>query len=89
MDRSRRPSVLLIRFHCPSCLQEISSVKDYLIVFTPFFRVHGLKRTVAPSKPNERQAPVPPAKTSTDKLIQMLIQKGVLSDEEGRVLYQP
>ena len=63
--------------------------KDYLIVFTPFFRVHGLKRTIAPSKPNERHAPVPPAKTSADKLIQMLIQKGVLSDEEGRVLYQP
>lgn len=63
--------------------------KDYLIVFTPFFRVHGLKRAPAPSKPKERLAPVTPAKTPADKLIQMLIQKDILSKEEGRALYQP
>lgn len=58
--------------------------KDYLIVFTPFFKVYGLKRMVAPPKPKERVLPSPPAKPPADKLIQMLIQKGVLSDEEGR-----
>lgn len=62
--------------------------KDYLIVFTPFFRVYGLKRMPAPPKPRERLSPLPPAKTPADKLIQMLIQKGVLSEEEGRALYQ-
>jgi hypothetical protein len=62
--------------------------KDYLIVFTPFFRVYGLKRTPPPPKAKERVAPPPPAQTPTDKLIQMLIQKGVLSEEEGRSLYQ-
>jgi hypothetical protein len=62
--------------------------KDYLIVFTPFFRVYGLKRMPAPPKPKERVSPSPPAKTPADKLIQMLIQKGLLSEEEGRALYQ-
>jgi hypothetical protein len=61
--------------------------KDYLIVFTPFFRVYGLQRTPAPPKPKERVSPSPPAKTPADKLVQMLIQKGVLSEEEGRELY--
>lgn len=63
--------------------------KDYLIVFTPFFRVHGLKRSPASSKPKERLVPVPPAKTPADKLIQLLIQKDLLSKEEARALYQP
>jgi hypothetical protein len=62
--------------------------KDYLIVFTPFFRVYGMKRPSVSPKPKERVSPLPPAKTSADKLIQMLIQKGVLSEEEGRELYQ-
>ena len=62
--------------------------KDYLIVFTPFFRVHGLKQTPAPPKPKDRVSPSPPAKSPTDKLIQSLIQKGVLSDAEGRALDQ-
>ena len=62
--------------------------KDYLIVFTPFFRVHGLKQTPAPSKPKEPVSPSPPAKTPGDKLIQMLIQNGVLSEAEGHALYQ-
>ena len=62
--------------------------KDYLIVFTPFFRVHGLKQTPAPPKPKERVSPSPPAKSPADKLTQMLIQNGVLSEEEGRALHQ-
>lgn len=63
--------------------------KDYLILFTPFFRVYGLKRTPPPPKPKERVSPSSSSKTPADKLIQMLIQKGVLSEEEGRALYQP
>jgi len=62
--------------------------KDYLIVFTPIFRVYGMKRPPVSPKPKERVSPLPPAKTPADKLIQMLIQKGVLSEEEGRELYQ-
>lgn len=62
--------------------------KDYLIVFTPFFRVYGLKRMPVPPKPKERMSPSPPGKAPADKLVQMLIQKGVLSEEEGRALYQ-
>jgi hypothetical protein len=61
--------------------------KDYLIVFTPFFRVYGMKRPPLSPKPKERVSPFPPAKTPADKLIQLLIQKGVLSEEEGRALY--
>ena len=35
--------------------------KDYLIVFTPIFRVHGLKRTPVPTKPKEPVLPLPRA----------------------------
>ena len=62
--------------------------KDYLIVFTPVFRVYGMKRSPASPKPKERVSPLPSALTPSDKLIQLLIQKGVLSEEEGRELYQ-
>ena len=60
--------------------------KDYLIVFTPIFRVHGLKRTPASTKPKEPVSPLPRAKIPADQLIQMLIQKGVLSEGEGHTL---
>lgn len=60
--------------------------KDYLIVFTPVFRVYGMKRPPVSPKPKERMSSLPPAKTPADKLIQLLIQKGVLSEEEGREL---
>jgi hypothetical protein len=61
--------------------------KDYLIVFTPVFRVYGMKRPPVSPKPNDQVSPLPPAKTPADKLIQLLIQKGVLSEDEGRALY--
>ena len=60
--------------------------KDYLIVFTPIFRVHGLKRIPVPMKPKEPVLPLPRAKIPADQVIQMLIQKGVLSEGEGRTL---
>jgi hypothetical protein len=40
------------------------------------------------TKPKERVSPSPPAKAPADKLIQMIIQKGVRSEEEGPALYQ-
>ena len=62
--------------------------KDYLIVFTPVFRVYGMKRPPVSPKAKERVSPLPSALTPADKLIQLLIQKGVLSEQEGRELYQ-
>jgi hypothetical protein len=62
--------------------------KDYLIVFTPVFRVYGMKQPPVSPKPKERVSSLPSALTPSDKLIQLLIQKRVLSEEEGRALYQ-
>lgn len=61
--------------------------KDYLIVFTPVFRVYGMKRPPVSPKPEEQGGPSPSALTPTDKLIQLLFQKGMLSEEEVRTLY--
>lgn len=61
--------------------------KDYLIVFTPVFRVYGMKRPPVSPKPKERLLLSPSAMTPSDKLIQLLIQKGVLTEDEGRALY--
>jgi hypothetical protein len=60
-----------------------------LIVFTPSFKVFGLKRPPPVAKTTEK--PVPPASTtnSVDKLIQLLIKKGVLTEEEWRKANQP
>lgn len=61
--------------------------KDYLIVFTPVFRVYGMKRPPVSPKPEEQGGPSPSALTPTDKLIQLLFQKGMLSEEDVRTLY--
>ena len=69
--------------------------KDYLIVFTPSFKVFGLKRP--PPEPKQAlAAPVQPVTTPTtpnrnpvDKLIQLLIKKGLLTEEEWRKANQP
>jgi len=72
--------------------------KDYLSVFTPSFRVLGQKRP--PPEPKQAQqtqaAPVQPGATPTapshnsvDKLIQLLIKKGVVTEEEWRKANQP
>jgi hypothetical protein len=69
--------------------------KDYLIVFTPSFKVLGLKRP--PPEPPQRidqptpPSPVPaqPSRNSVDKLIQLLIKKGVVTEEEWRKANQP
>lgn len=72
--------------------------RDYVAVFTPGFRIYGAKRmppepprrtdTLTPSAP----APVPPAAANrheVDRLIQLLIKKGVLTEEEWRKANQP
>jgi hypothetical protein len=69
--------------------------KDYLSVFTPSFRVLGQKRP--PPEPKQIQAapvqpgatPTAPSRNSVDKLIQLLIKKGVVTEEEWRKANQP
>lgn len=69
--------------------------KEYLIVFTPSFRVLGQKRM--PPEPRRIEAtpttplptPAPPSRNSVDKLIQLLIKKGVLTEEEWHKANQP
>jgi hypothetical protein len=69
--------------------------KDYLSVFTPSFRVLGQKRP--PPEPKQAQAapvqpgatPTAPSRNSVDKLLQLLIKKGVVTEEEWRKANQP
>ncbi|MBS0171893.1 MAG: hypothetical protein JSR62_16215 [Nitrospira sp.] len=64
--------------------------RDYVAVFTPSFRVMGQKREPAKQKnAATASATQPPNKAATDKLIQLLIKKGVITAEEGRLLNQP
>lgn len=62
---------------------------DYLVVFTPFFRVMGLKREPPKQKTTTDTAAPPPTKPTTDKLIQLLIKKGLITAEEGRAVSKP
>ena len=69
--------------------------KDYLSVFTPSFKVLGPIRP--PPEPKQTQAapvqpgsnPIAPSRNSIDKLIQLLIKKGVVTEEEWRKANQP
>jgi len=69
--------------------------KDYVSVFTPTFKVLGQKRP--PPEPKQTQAApvqpgttvIPPSRHSVDKLIQLLIKKGVMTEEEWRKANQP
>jgi hypothetical protein len=71
--------------------------KDYMAVFTPSFRVYGLPRQPERIKQAESasgaRSPSPPAASASrqqvDKLIQLLIKKGVLTEEEWRKANQP
>jgi hypothetical protein len=70
--------------------------KDYVAVFTPSFRVLGKKRpppepkrTESPAPPAQAQAPTQPGPAPLDKLIQLLIKKGVLTEEEWRKTNRP
>lgn len=65
--------------------------KDYVSVFTPAFRVYGKKRQPPEPKPSI----APPASGSgaqdrqTEKLIQLLLKKGIITEEESRKVMQP
>ncbi len=67
--------------------------KDYLSVFTPAFRVYGKKRPSAETRQSNVQAP--PNQThsqtekQTEKLLQLLLKKGVITEEEWRKATQP
>lgn len=72
--------------------------RDYVAVFTPSFRVLGEKRpppepkrAESPATPAQTQAQTPaqPGQTPMDKLIQLLIKKGVLTEEEWRKANRP
>ncbi len=72
--------------------------RDYVAVFTPSFRVLGEKRP--PPEPKRAESPATPAQAQTqtsaqpgqapmDKLIQLLIKKGLLTEEEWRKANRP
>lgn len=69
--------------------------KDYVAVFTPSFRVLGQKRPppepkLTPAASGQPGAtPTTPSRTSVDKLIQLLIKKGVVTEEEWRKANPP
>jgi hypothetical protein len=65
--------------------------KDYVSVFTPAFRVYGKKRPPAEPKQSINQAQ-PGSSTQdrqTEKLIQLLLKKGIITEEEWRKAAQP
>ena len=61
--------------------------RDYVAVFTLSFRIFGQRREREKDKPTMKAAEPPPkqaaGKPSLDKLIQLLIKKGVLTEEEA------
>ena len=72
--------------------------RDYVAVFTPSFKVLGQKRP--PPEEKRAESPISPAspalgpstaanRHAVDKLIQLLIKKGVLTEEEWRKANQP
>jgi hypothetical protein len=72
--------------------------RDYVAVFTPSFKVLGQKRPPQEAKRAEAStSSTPPtpgqsttaARNAVDKLIQLLIKKGVLTEEEWRKANQP
>lgn len=72
--------------------------RDYVAVFTPSFKVFGQKRSPPKSKLEEPQiSPTSPvlgsstaaSRNAVDKLIQLLIKKGVLTEEEWRKANEP
>jgi len=68
--------------------------KDYFSVFTPTFRVYGEMRPTAEPK-QQPTAQLPPnqplsqTEKQTDKLIQLLLKKGVITEEEWSKANQP
>lgn len=72
--------------------------RDYVAVFTPSFKVLGQKRpppeekradSPAPLPPPAQKSPPPADRKTMEKLIQLLIKKGVLTEEEWRKANRP
>lgn len=68
--------------------------RDYVSVFTPAFKVYGNKRPPPePKQPIAQTQPAPPQPRQTDKqterLLQLLLKKGVITEEEWRKANQP
>ncbi len=68
--------------------------RDYVSVFTPAFKVYGNKRPPPePKQPTVQAQPAPPQQRQTDKqterLLQLLLKKGVITEEEWRKANQP
>lgn len=65
--------------------------RDYVAVFTPSFRVMGQRREPPKQKSPAAAAAAAaaPHKATTDKLIQLLLKKGLITAEEARMLNQP
>ncbi|HMU29644.1 MAG TPA: hypothetical protein PLY42_05370 [Nitrospira sp.] len=65
--------------------------RDYVAVFTPSFRVMGQRREPPKQKSQAAAAAAAaaPHKATTDKLIQLLLKKGLITAEEARTLLQP
>ncbi|ULA63867.1 MAG: hypothetical protein LZF86_110567 [Nitrospira sp.] len=67
--------------------------RDYVAVFTPVFKVYGNKRPLPEAKQPaaQTQPAVPHRQTDKqiDKLLQLLLKKGVITEEEWRKANQP
>jgi hypothetical protein len=61
--------------------------KDYVSMFTPSFRVYGKKRLPPEAKAAINQPPpASAAQDRTDRLIQLLLKKGIITEEERKAI---
>jgi hypothetical protein len=60
--------------------------KDYVAVFTPSFRVYGKTRPPEEPKPSGSKPQHPVPDRQTDKLIQLLLKKGIITEEERKTI---
>lgn len=67
--------------------------RDYVSVFTPAFKVYGNKRPPPePKQPTAQTQPAAPQRQTdkqTERLLQLLLKKGVITEEEWRKANQP
>lgn len=67
--------------------------RDYVAVFTPAFKVYGAKRPPPePKQPAAQAQPGAPQRQTdkqTERLLQLLLKKGVITEEEWRKANQP
>ena len=67
--------------------------RDYVAVFTPVFKVYGNKRPPPePKQPAVQAQPAAPQRQTdkqTERLLQLLLKKGVITEEEWRKANQP